>query len=509
MLTRRRAPRSVRLWGVAGSHLSRRRVPTRALAAVFALVAIAVGLTLALTSGESRRLVPGAGNRSGTFDPLAYAPAREARMVRAAAAGESHIVYAKSPGGVAATATRTAHWRPLIDRVAGRAGVSPDTLEGMVFLESAGRPNVIAGTDPADAAGLAQILAETGQNLLGMHVNLAASRRLTKKIAKATSARRIRKLEAARRRVDQRFDPQKALAAMATYLSIAKKRFGREDLAVTSYHMGIGNLETVLRNYAGVGSNGQIGPIVRQRRLSYARAYFDSSPIRHRAAWGLLSRLGDDSSNYYWKVLAARDIMQLYRTDPARLDRLMTLQGARNSAEEVLHPESQTRAYSTPGGIARDVAARRLLAVPNDPGRYGFRIDPALGQFARKLHQRRTLYRHLRPEALGALMYMAAGVRAMGGKDTVLSVTSAVRDERYQRAVAAANIEATHGYSLHTTGFTFDIRRAYSSRRMALAFQFMLDRLQAMNLIAWVREPSAIHVTVSGAARVLEPLIGD
>jgi hypothetical protein len=35
----------------------------------------------------------------------------------------------------------------------------------------------------------------------------------------------------------------------------------------------------------------------------------------------------------------------------------------------------------------------------------------------------------------------------------------------------------------------------------------MLDRLQALNMIAWVREPEAIHVTVSSAARVLEPLV--
>jgi hypothetical protein len=35
----------------------------------------------------------------------------------------------------------------------------------------------------------------------------------------------------------------------------------------------------------------------------------------------------------------------------------------------------------------------------------------------------------------------------------------------------------------------------------------MLDRLQALNLIAWVREPEAIHVTVANGARVLEPLL--
>ncbi len=28
----------------------------------------------------------------------------------------------------------------------------------------------------------------------------------------------------------------------------------------------------------------------------------------------------------------------------------------------------------------------------------------------------------------------------------------------------------------------------------------MLDRLQALNLITWVREPAAIHVTVAGDA---------
>ena len=479
----------------------------RRAVALCVLVAAGVALALALTSGGGHKLVPGAGNGSGNYDPLAYAPGREPALVRDAAAGESHIVYAKSPGGVIATARRTARWRPIVNRVAGAAGIDPNVLEGMVFLESAGRPDVIAGSDPADAAGLAQILAETGSNLLGMHVNLAASRRLTKKIARATTAARVRKLEAARRRVDDRFDPGKALAAAARYLTIAKRRFGREDLAVTSYHMGIGNLENVLRDYAGGNAGTPIGKVVSDNHLTYARVYFDSTPLRHQTAYALLSRFGDDSSNYYWKVLAAEEIMRLYRTDPARLRQLSALQNGRASAELVLHPEGSTRIYQSPASIAADVAAGRLVTLPNDPRRFAFRVDPALGQFAATLHQRPALYRHLRPEALGALVYIAAGTRAIAGRATPLLVTSAIRDERYQRRVSAANIEATRGYSLHTTGFAFDIRRAYSSHREALAFQFMLDRLQALNMIAWVREPTAIHVTVSSAARVLVPAI--
>src|SRR4051812_6640371 len=231
------------LVGMAGSHLTRRRVSVRALVVVFALIAVGVGLTLSLTNGGSRKLVPGAGNRGSSFDPLAYTPARERQLEVAAAAGESHIVYAKSPGGAVATARRVAHWRPIVNRVAARVGIDPNTLEGMIYLESAGNPDVIAGTDPANASGLVQILAETGQNLLGMHVNLAASRRLTKKIAHATTLRRVKKLEQARRRVDERFDPRKAIAAAGRYLTIARRHFDREDLAVTSYHMGIGNLQ--------------------------------------------------------------------------------------------------------------------------------------------------------------------------------------------------------------------------------------------------------------------------
>jgi hypothetical protein len=86
-------------------------------------------------------------------------------------------------------------------------------------------------------------------------------------------------------------------------------------------------------------------------------------------------------------------------------------------------------------------------------------------------------------------------------------VTSTVRDGPYQRALVKTNIEATHAYSLHTTGYAFDIERSYASRAQALAFQFMLDRLTALNLIAWVREPRAIHVTVSSAARPLASLV--
>ena len=115
-----------------------------------------------------------------------------------------------------------------------------------MFVESAGRPDVIAGSDPSSAAGLTQILAGTGTSLLGMHIDLPQTRKLVHALAGAASSARLKSLLARLARADDRFNPPRELAATVRYLQAARRRFGRIDLAVESYHMGIGNLASVL-----------------------------------------------------------------------------------------------------------------------------------------------------------------------------------------------------------------------------------------------------------------------
>jgi hypothetical protein len=467
---------------------------------VTGLVLAALGLSaLVLLGGsETRTLVPGAGAADDHFDPLAFRSDRADDFTERAAAGSSHVLYAKSPGGAAATAARTAAWRPQVDAAAARFGIDPDLLEAMVFLESAGRPDAVAGANIEAAAGLTQILAETAVNLLGMRVDLAASRRRTRQIAEATrrgDAEAVRRHESERRRADERFDPEKALAGTGRYLTLARSRFGRTDLAVISYHMGIGNLEGALRAYAE-DSEKPIGELVEEEDLSYARLYFNSTPLLHGEAYERLARLGDDSSTYLWRVLAAREIMRLHREDPERLDRLETLHAAKASAEEVLHPPGSTAVFGSPADVASARRAGELVPIaPALAGRH-ISISPRMGELAGRLGARPSTYQALRPEALAVLAYVGLGVEAISG-EAPLVITSAVRDRAYQRRVATSNDAATLGYSLHTTGYAFDILRSYRSDDQARAFQFWLDRLQALDLIAWVREPNAIHVTVS------------
>jgi hypothetical protein len=473
------------------STLTRRR--RRLALAAGAAVAIVIAALL-LSSGGDHHLAPGRGPDS---DPLAFAPGHDAALQAGAAAGLSHVLYAKSPGGATATAARVARFRPLVDAAAARFGADPAMLEAIVFLESAGRPDARAGNDLAGAAGLTQILAQTATGLLHMHVDLAASRRITKRLARAEAAGRTRQaaqLIAQRRRADDRFDPAKALAGTGRYLAFAKGKLGREDLAVESYHMGVGNLQGALSAYGGGGNT------------SYVELYFGSTPLRHSAAWKLLAALGDDSSSYLWRVLAAREIMRLYRQDRPELTRLQALHGRKATAEEVLHPLASTRVYATPQDVAAAEARRELRLLPANAAALNLRVDPGMGQLAGKLHQSRSLYRALRPEALATLVYIAAGAHEISGEGP-LTVTSTVRDKTYQRLLVKGNVQATRAYSLHTTGYAFDILRRYRSRRQATAFQFMLDRLTALNLIAWAVEPAAIHVTVSSNARVLLPVL--
>src|SRR6202035_4649743 len=129
----------------------------------------------------------GALGAPGSGDALAYRSDRMQAFVSRATAGEAHPLYTKTPGGAVTTAARVAQFRPLIDQVSAGTGIDPDVLEGIVFLESAGYPQAIAGGNPAGAAGLTQIVAATGTSVLGMKINLARSTTLTAQIDQATS----------------------------------------------------------------------------------------------------------------------------------------------------------------------------------------------------------------------------------------------------------------------------------------------------------------------------------
>jgi hypothetical protein len=454
--------------------LRRRQARLTLLALVVVLVAAIVVVALG-RGGETpgpRRLAPGAGTTDATRDPFAYDAGRRADFEARAAAGLSHVLYAKSPDGAVATAKRVQALRPTVEDVARRAHQDPDTLEAIVFLESGGRPEVTASDDLTSAVGLTQILAQTATGLLGLKVDVSASTRLTRAIGRSTSFRRIARLKAQRRKVDERFDPRKALEATTRYLEFAQGQLdGRDDLAVESYHMGVGNLQRALKAYGNSD-------------IPYAQLFFDSTPLRHAKAWNILASLGDDSSTYLWRIGAAKAIMSLYRQDPKKLEAQDVLQDW-PSAEHVLRPPTTTPAFASQAALT-------------GPGQV--LVDGAALRVSRALADGKAGGRSLRVDALKLLRRLALGVQAVS-HTAPLVITRASLATGGDGGFVGDGVEAPP--SLHTTGYTFDLSRAYRSSAQAQALQFWLDRLTALDLIAWVREPTVIHVTVGPLAKEL------
>lgn len=427
-----------------------------------------------------------------------WRPALDAALADDAARGLDHGLSAYSPGGATATAARVARWQPLIVRAARRSGFSPTMLEGLVMLESAGRADAIAGSDPAAAAGLTQLSVWRARHLLHMHVNLRASRRLTVLIRRAEAHgrhHRVRVLEARRRRVDRRFAPLASLRGTVRYLELARRSLGRRDLAVAAYHMGIGNVRNVVARWSR--SNAPTRQLVARHHLSYAKLYFGSAPDRHARAWRKLSSLGDVTRDYYWKALAAKRIMLLYGSDYDLLAYEVRQQARKSSAEEVLHPRFATAEFRSPRAVARAWKRHKLRAIPRDAGRTHIAIGPSFGEMAHRLGRSPRLYRGLRPAARDVLLFIGRRVHELSHARQPLILTSATRDDRYQALLMRVNPNAARTYSMHTTGFAFDIARSYGSPRQAAAFEFVLDRLQALNVIAYIRESAAIHIAVS------------
>jgi hypothetical protein len=436
-------------------------------------------------------------------DPLRYEPGRTREYEQAAAFGLSHVLFEKSPGGVLRAAQRTARFRDIVDKAVSGSGIDADTVEAIVLLESAGRQDVIAGDDPENASGLTQILAETATNFLGMPVDLEASRGLTDLLNEAVrrgDEAEADRLRSERRRVDARFDPEQALAGTVRYLTEAKKVFGRDDLAVVSYHMGIGNLASAVRAYTG-REDEDIDTVVREDGVDYARLYFDSSPTVHRAAWERLASFGDDSQTYYWRVLAALGVMHLFRSDPARLERLATLHDRLPSAELVLHPPAARGRFADTGQLEAAVAQGVLVPVRAGGGAH-LAIDPQLERIAARLSEDPNTYVALRPRAARLLTYLTGKVYELSGEQRPLAVTRATYDEEGAATLTPRDPGAAADAGVHATGFAFDIRRRYGSGAQAAAFQWTLERLEALGLIAWARGRSVIHLVVSPRADV-------
>ena len=347
--------------------------------------------------------------------------------------------------------------RRQVERAAEQAGVDADTLEALVFLESAGREDARAPGGLEGAVGLTQILAETGQNLLGMRVDLAAQPRATRggstraerrgrdaaprALRAGASARRraLRPREGARRHRPLPDARARARSAARTWRSSPTTWASATSRAccATTAAARPPLRAALLRLHAAAPRATPTGGWRPRRRLVELPG--GSSPPRGRSC-GLPG--GPRRAATGWpRCTTPRDPPRrccTRRTDTARFD--------------------------TAADAAARVGRRRHRAVPEARGAStGLRRDRRMGELAPRLDQPVALPR---AAAGGARDWRCTSAprcaRSSGGRHPDRDLDGARR--RYQDLLVSRNREATRHYSLHTTGWAFDIAARATAR---------------------------------------------
>ena len=340
-----------------------------------------------------------------------------------------------SPGGVVASAERTAAFRPEIEA----AAVAPR-----------GRPRHARGGDlPRERRP------SRGDRRPDARVGLRAWRRSSprprptcsgwrstwRRASRSPSGSPTRDAPARDRAAARRagrgrpaLRPRAAIDGAARYLEIAGERFGADDLAVVSYHMGIGNLESVLRAYADAGERAADRRAGRRSRASPTRSvYFDSSPYAHREAYELLTGFGDESAEYLWKVRASeRDPATSTATIPSGSPRPPSWRPRRRPWRRSFTPRTRPRSSTIPTRSTRRSTTASWCRCPFEPG-LGWVPDKQIGELAAELDQDAGALPRAAPRGAGdAQLPGRAWSCYESNEPAPLLVTSAVRDRDYQ-----------------------------------------------------------------------------
>ncbi|MDP4001306.1 MAG: transglycosylase SLT domain-containing protein [bacterium] len=302
---------------------------------------------------------------------------------------------------------------------------------------------------------------------------------------------------------DERLNPAKAIPAAAERIASRVRTFGRLDLAVAEYHMGSGNLYEVIRHFTGVRVNGRnAASVVLARALTYPRIYFTTTPINHPSTYRFLHGLDDASATYWFRVLAAVDVLRFSRENPAAFFRLV-LDTYTNKTDR--NKKASSRMWYLYG--PRDITAmtiadqaelqeawnNRIVMAFNNPEWFGFGLRLAgESPIAEAEHDSaiKPLYYGSEKATIGALIYVATETRSLMGEQRfqAFETNSLVRDAAYQTRLIRSNGNAVTELPTHVMAKAFDIPIKTMNQLYLDCLLMILRDLERKGLITFVRE---------------------
>src|SRR5579884_1549923 len=390
-----------------------------------------------------------------------------------------------------------------------RSGIRASLIAAIAYLESWGESSAQSPTGPK---GVMQIATGTARTM-GLRQVYATRYRVTtsRKRVRTKRGHTISRMVRHRTRYsvlvrDERLQPARAIPAAAMYISRLQQRYGGLDWAIFAYHCGEGcvnSMKSLLEHAKGV-----------KPPYTVAKLFFEGSPANNRELYEAVQRemARDYSPTYYFRVIRAEQLLQLYKKDPAAFKKLFAdYRYEPNPLERAPHRlsiwlKAQDLQFQNCDDLKRE-EGKRLARVFDDPSFFGFRLRKDQIGAADLLN--RDYYLQATPAAIGTLTYIAYethrlydAMKSRDGKYVPLDVTSLVQPlSVFQNAVAKKTPpEAVQ----HCTGQVFDInyRNLPLSEREAL--DFVLADMGWHGYLGFVEEnpgSGTLHIGSSPSSR--------
>lgn len=368
-------------------------------------------------------------------------------------------------------------WRH-IESAAREYDLDPMVLAGMIFVESYGDPQAKSPTGPA---GIAQMTRASARELgltTGRKIRIGSKPvQKTRWVGTGKNRRKVVQTvqQPVYRILDERYVPERAIAAMARRLSNRRSWLGgRVDFAIAEYHMGAGRMTALLSAYFGRTLKVSDVPAeMQQTELSYPELYWTNTPYFRPAVYQALDNLTrvDFSPTYYFRVQQAMRLLETYRRSPEAYSQMASAyQGRFGWAvlpswqwSFVREPIDATLAAATSSGSGLD----RFVSMPDIASVFGVR-----GAASAMSAERSTI---------GSALFVAHQLkRLQGARYAGFAIT---------RMLAHGDeIEEDESFPLHGLGWAFDVPSSGLSKVDQRDLKFILTDLRQAGLLAYVED---------------------
>ena len=390
----------------------------------------------------------------------------------------------------------------IFNHAAASSGMPASLISAIAYLESWGDADAIS---PAGPKGIMQF-SEATARAAGLRVVRVTRFQVTKerKLLRRKKGKPVYRTIKHRTPYtvtvrDDRLNPERAIPAASNYLARLENKFGGRDWAVFAYHCGEGCVSELLPlTQAALGT---------KQRPTVASMFFAASPAFHRELYETLQRhmQRDYSPTYWFRVMRAEQLLNLYRTDrPAFVDLVDQYRNPNNPSRRAndrltVWLKSEDVFYRSAADLRQ---ATGLARVFDDPKLFGFSAPRPDAN-----PQTRELYLQGSPSAVGTILYIAFETRRLfelrnpkGERFAPLQVVEMVATT--DQPAEAGSLHVDPEFPAHSTGHVFDIDRSNLPPGERECLNFVLDDMGWDGYLGFIQVTGdTLHIGCSPSSR--------